>query len=35
VAGWSDAIEIVTRFERAFRAGDQATIDELCATRWS
>jgi steroid delta-isomerase-like uncharacterized protein len=27
----SDNIEIITRFERAFRAGDQATIDELCA----
>jgi steroid delta-isomerase-like uncharacterized protein len=26
----SDNIEIVTRFEHAFRAGDQATIDELC-----
>jgi steroid delta-isomerase-like uncharacterized protein len=26
----SDNIEIITRFERAFRAGDQATIDELC-----
>jgi steroid delta-isomerase-like uncharacterized protein len=25
-----DNIEIVTRFEHAFRAGDQATIDELC-----
>ena len=25
-----DTIEIITRFERAFRAGDQATIDELC-----
>ena len=23
-------VEIVTRFEHAFRAGDQATIDELC-----
>ena len=23
-------LEIITRFERAFRAGDQATIDELC-----
>ncbi len=23
-------IEIITRFEHAFRAGDQATIDELC-----
>jgi steroid delta-isomerase-like uncharacterized protein len=23
-------IEIITRFERAFRASDQATIDELC-----
>ena len=23
-------IEIITRFELAFRAGDQATIDELC-----
>jgi steroid delta-isomerase-like uncharacterized protein len=26
----SDNIEIVTRFELAFRRGDQATIDELC-----
>ena len=26
----SDNIEIITRFEYAFRAGDQATIDELC-----
>jgi steroid delta-isomerase-like uncharacterized protein len=26
----SDNIEIITRFEQAFRAGDQATIDELC-----
>ena len=26
----SDNIEIVTRFEHAFRTGDQATIDELC-----
>jgi steroid delta-isomerase-like uncharacterized protein len=26
----SGNIEIVTRFEYAFRAGDQATIDELC-----
>ena len=26
----SDNPEIITRFERAFRAGDQATIDELC-----
>jgi steroid delta-isomerase-like uncharacterized protein len=26
----SENIEIVTRFERAFRAADQATIDELC-----
>jgi len=26
----SDNIEIITRFELAFRAGDQATIDELC-----
>ena len=25
----SDNIEIITRFELAFRAGDQATIDEL------
>ncbi len=25
----ADNIEIVTRFEHAFRAGDQATIDEL------
>ena len=23
-------IEIITRFEHAFRASDQATIDELC-----
>ncbi len=23
-------IEIITRFEHAFRAADQATIDELC-----
>ena len=23
-------IEIITRFEHAFRAGDQATVDELC-----
>jgi steroid delta-isomerase-like uncharacterized protein len=23
-------LEIITRFEHAFRAGDQATIDELC-----
>jgi steroid delta-isomerase-like uncharacterized protein len=28
--GVSRNIEIVTRFEHAFRAGDQATIDELC-----
>ena len=27
---WSDNIEIITRFEHAFRAADQATIDELC-----
>lgn len=26
----SDNIEIVTRFEHAFRTGDQAAIDELC-----
>ena len=26
----SDNIEIITRFEHAFRANDQATIDELC-----
>ena len=26
----SDHIEVITRFEPAFRAGDQATIDELC-----
>jgi steroid delta-isomerase-like uncharacterized protein len=26
----SDNIEIITRFEHAFRAGDQATIDEFC-----
>jgi steroid delta-isomerase-like uncharacterized protein len=25
-----DNIEIITRFEHAFRAADQATIDELC-----
>ena len=25
-----DRIEIITRFELAFRAADQATIDELC-----
>ena len=25
-----DRIEIITRFEHAFRASDQATIDELC-----
>ena len=25
-----NSIDIVTRFEHAFRAGDQATIDELC-----
>ena len=25
----SDNIEIITRFEHAFRAADQATIDEL------
>ena len=25
-----DNIEIITRFELAFRKGDQATIDELC-----
>ena len=25
----SDSIEIITRFEHAFRAADQATIDEL------
>jgi steroid delta-isomerase-like uncharacterized protein len=25
-----DNIEIITRFEHAFRAGDQATIDRLC-----
>jgi len=29
----SDNIEIITRFEHAFRAGDQATIDELCDPR--
>ena len=28
----SDNIEIITRFEHAFRAADQATIDELCHT---
>jgi steroid delta-isomerase-like uncharacterized protein len=27
----SDNIETIERFELAFRAGDQATIDELCA----
>ena len=26
----SDTIEVITRFEHAFRAADQATIDELC-----
>jgi len=26
----SDNTEIITRFEHAFRAADQATIDELC-----
>jgi steroid delta-isomerase-like uncharacterized protein len=26
----SDNIEIITRFEHEFRAGDQATIDQLC-----
>jgi len=26
----SDNVEIITRFEHAFRAADQATIDELC-----
>jgi steroid delta-isomerase-like uncharacterized protein len=26
----SDNIEIITRFEHAFRAADQTTIDELC-----
>jgi steroid delta-isomerase-like uncharacterized protein len=26
----SDNIEIIMRFERAFRTGDSATIDELC-----
>ena len=26
---WSDNIEIITRFEHAFRAADQATIDEF------
>ena len=25
-----NSIEIITRFEHAFRASDQATIDELC-----
>ncbi len=29
----SDNIEIITRFEHAFRAADQATIDELCDLR--
>jgi steroid delta-isomerase-like uncharacterized protein len=28
--GWSTNIEIIMRFEQAFRAGDQPTIDELC-----
>jgi steroid delta-isomerase-like uncharacterized protein len=27
----SDNIEMIMRFERAFRAADQVTIDELCA----
>jgi steroid delta-isomerase-like uncharacterized protein len=27
----SDNIDIVTRFEHTFRAGDQATIDQFCA----
>ena len=26
----SGNVEIITRFEHAFRAGDEATIDELC-----
>ena len=26
----TDNVEIITRFEHAFRAADQATIDELC-----
>jgi hypothetical protein len=26
---WSDNIEIITRFEHAFRAADLATIDEF------
>jgi steroid delta-isomerase-like uncharacterized protein len=26
----ADNVEIIARFEHAFRAGDQATIDELC-----
>jgi steroid delta-isomerase-like uncharacterized protein len=26
----SDAIDVITRFEFAFRGGDEATIDELC-----
>jgi hypothetical protein len=26
----SNNVAIITRFEHAFRAGDQATIDELC-----
>jgi hypothetical protein len=26
----SDNIEIITRFEHEFRAGDQAIFDELC-----
>jgi len=30
VPALSDNIELITRFEHAFRAGDQATIDELC-----
>ena len=28
--GLSDNIEIITRFEHAFRAGNQAEIDEFC-----
>jgi hypothetical protein len=31
----SDNIEIITRFEHMFRAGDQSTIDELCDPAWS
>jgi steroid delta-isomerase-like uncharacterized protein len=31
--GLSDNLEIITRFEHAFRAGDQATINEFCDPR--